>query len=85
MDSSLIDPGAPPEAVATSFAKQELINASVMVEKRLCEFCAFAPLRETTPLRQYRPVSRKGAKAQNSQRFFSRLRSFCPVAETMIQ
>jgi len=42
MDSSLIDPGAPPGAVATSFAKQALINASVMERSA---FANFAPLR----------------------------------------
>ncbi len=34
----------------------------------LCELCAFAPLRETLPRGL---SSRKGAKAQSSQRFFS--------------
>jgi hypothetical protein len=42
MDSSLIDPGTPPGAVATSFAKQELINASVMERSA---FANIAPLR----------------------------------------
>jgi hypothetical protein len=67
MDSSLIDPGTPPGAVATSFAKQALINAAVMAKElrfsqeplRTLRFCAFAPLRETRPRG---PVSRKGAK-----------------------
>jgi hypothetical protein len=67
MDSSLIDPGTPPGAVATSFAKQALINASVMAKGlrfpqeplQTLRLCAFAPLRETRPLG---PVSRKGAK-----------------------
>ena len=35
------------------------------LEKNLCELCAFAPLRETRPSGR---VSRKGAKAQSSQR-----------------
>jgi hypothetical protein len=34
-------------------------------EKKLCELCAFAPLRENRPRGR---VSRKGAKAQSSQR-----------------
>src|SRR5262245_19647522 len=35
------------------------------LEKNLCELCAFAPLRDTKP---HGRVSRKGAKAQSSQR-----------------
>jgi hypothetical protein len=89
MDSSLIDPGTPPGAVATSFAQQELINASVMAKElrfpqeplRTLRLCAFAPLRLCEKLVH---AVRFLVKAQSSRRIFSRLRSFCPVAETMI-
>jgi hypothetical protein len=62
---------------------------------RLCAFaplrlCAFAPLRlcAFAPLRLCEKLVHAVwflAKAQSSQRFFSGLHSFCPVAETMIK